>query len=345
VPDLPFGTIFTPNVWLDQPEGDQPLGEVPGAPRTWVDGSPPFPVAGTGPPCGTAAQFQGQQSYPWDVPAVNVYGGLACCPTPPAPFVHFDCGFCPNGAWSDYTLVTVGGDPFGPFGPSNGAWDLRYQGGCIWRSTQSFALPLVGPGLFSWVLEPVSSFGWITQIQNHSALATWLVNPWDCLASRQAPATAILGPIPPGVPTSVWIVPGLPAVEGNTCVILGHALPTTIIIRVPAGGPGVLWSVAAGDYPFTQTTPCTYAGPVWWRGVRLPGLPRIQWRLRSVAGVIPGPQLTYLLVAPDTSTYLYRAVAGDWDGVTPIALIRDPGFTLLGVPDRLMIFNPDFPPP
>ena len=107
-PYLPFGTIFDSNEWLDVPEGDIELGEVPGAVRTWVDGSAPYPVLGLQ-PCGTADQFASGDALPPSPPVqLNQYGGILCCQIPPDPFLHNACVNCPNGAYSVYWLRSQG---------------------------------------------------------------------------------------------------------------------------------------------------------------------------------------------------------------------------------------------
>jgi hypothetical protein len=343
-PLLPFGTAFTSNAWLDEPEGDQDIGEVPGADRTWVDGSPPYPVDNAGPPCGTADQFANGALVATAGAPLNVFGGVACCPLPPEPFIHYACGAAPDGLYSVYTAIPVGGDPLTAWAPFLGDFLLppvspcEYQTGIIGTGPATQArwhfdtVALPGTGI-SLNLEFVSG-----------PLMTWvgvMPQPWDGVSAIQVPVATSS---PAGAPTSVWIVPGPPGPPGNNCVILGHALPLNIVMRVAPITWGVIWGLGPGDYPFAQTSPCTYAARLWWRGLRFPGLPRITWRVASVAGVLPGPQMSVLLQAPDGTQYLYLADPGDWDGVTPITLLRQPGFTLLGVPDFVLLFNPDFPP-
>jgi len=344
-PVLPFGTAFTSNEWIDEPEGDQEIGEVPGAARTWVDGSPPFPVDNAGPPCGTADQFANGAVIADAGAPLNVFGGVACCPLPASPFLQYGCVNAPDGLWDSYTAVPVGGDPLTAWAPFLGDFALspddpcEYQTGIIGTAPATRArwhfnvvnLPGTGIALdLERVSGPVMVWG---QAGPQS---------WDGVSSIQVPVGVSL---PAGAPTSIWIIPGPPAVAGNTCVILGHALPTNIVMRVGAVPWGVIWRLGPGDYPFAQTGPCTYAARLWWAGLRFPGLPRITWRIASVAGVLPGPQMSVLLQAPDGTQYLYLADPGDWDGVTPITLLRQPGLTLLGVPDFVLVFNPDFPPP
>lgn len=78
---LPFPTIFGSNQWCNfQKEPTPILGEVIGAPRPWRDGSPP-PLALTGLPCGTAADFAAGNPSPPLVPIVPVVWGVPPCCT------------------------------------------------------------------------------------------------------------------------------------------------------------------------------------------------------------------------------------------------------------------------
>jgi hypothetical protein len=349
-PDLPFGTVFQPSTWLDVPEGEWPVGEVPGAERTWVDGSPPFPVAGDGHVCGTADDFAGHAAYPFPVPLLNDFGGLRCCPTPDPPFVHRACDCFPDGAWSDYILIVTGGTGT-QWGNSNGVWRLTWRGAfdpawgqCNWVSPVPFQYGMTGDTFWAIqqtdALHPCTSFSVIPYRALTGFGASWPLPAWDVMSLRRAPVIAGAGP--PGFPPSVIVLPGIPPLDGDVCLLLGHSLPSTASFRAPRTA-GLGYSLREGDYNLLRTGRCTYQGTVWWGLARF-GLPiRLRIPTTCYLSVQPGPVILLELFTPLGSRVPYT-LSGDWDGENPIGLLRGPSPAIGGVPLAVTLFDPDNPP-
>ena len=347
-PFLPVPCVFKPSDWDNVPEGLFPVGEVPGADRTWVNGLPPYPVAGTGPPCGSALDFQGLGTPPENPPPdLNQFGGLACCPLPEVPYVHFACPLAPLGMWSDYTLTPIGGDPLSVWGPALGHQHLHVEDPCELNGPFFRSGALIG----RWNAFNVNSAGHPDLVVSIEAgpgpsLFWENVTPalWDPL-SLTTVTRAIATPLA-GSPSSLLIVPGLPpSISANDCVILGHPIMDHVTVRVPAyTGLGV-WAANPADYPCNVTGPCQWSGRMWWRGLRFPGLPRL-WSFREFFVVwTPGPRLAVLLVGPGLEEFEYLADVGDWDGTTPRVCMLQRGGVVVRVPDRVFVFSPDGPPP
>jgi hypothetical protein len=320
---LPFGTIFTPNIWLDVPEGDQLLGEVPGAARTWTDGSAPYPVAGTGPPCGTAAQFQGGQVFPWDPPAVNVFGGLACCTLPGQDLATF----CP-----------ALGVPLAPayvatFAPADGGLGTVTLTLPPVLMTQTAPCTFSGPG-----------FVFLNGGGGHTIPATYtltfrtrtlvqlIVTPvslappavWENHGGPDPLESFVVGSIviPPWVgPSSVQITPSPDS--PNACANLSGSTSPVYYLTVPFYVPYVqdLPRVRVGTYALFQSAPCTWQGSVTLvNGVFGVGGSDVPCTLTvgpgGVATVTITPQWFPWLFGPLT----YTGLAG-WDGTGAIGVV------------------------
>lgn len=322
-PSLPFPTIFTSNEWLDEPEGDQALGEVPGAPRTWVDGTPPFPVAG-GTPCGTANDFAGGAPWPFPGATVNVFGGLACCQLPPRPFVFFTCQFCPDGAFSDYTLSAQGAT--GPFVNGNGLWRLRYIGNCTWESQPWLLLSPPNPDFVTWQINIPGAPGFRITLARPATAFGWFypLTGWDCLSPRLAPASGPPNTPPPGAWLRVQLFAGASSANGLFCTQIGAATHTGYVLFMPVNpAAGRNPHVPSGYYPVVNDRPCSWSGtvPTVARG-SVEGFP-LQVRVtifadRHIQAVFTA---AFFGSGPPVS---FSSVAG-WDGISPIALVRDPG--------------------
>ncbi len=329
-PQLPFGTIFQSNEWLDEPEGDVEVGEVPGAPRTWVDGSEPFPVAGTGPPCGTADQFARGALIADAGAPLNVYGDVACCPTPPAPFVHNACIRCPDGAYSDYLLTTRGIGPLPLARPFNGTFRLTYVGSCSWRSA---VLP--------WTTNPPHTFfyemgmgsvdlGVGLNTDEGGNVFQWYLpdKNWDCLTEKTVPVALVVPPLTGTI--AVALNPGITTLPSpNACPALGAATSPVYYVIVPdVISTGAAYKLTPGTYALLQSDRCQWVGQLTARRfiptpVRLP-VPAVLDVLADGTPILTvSPNLFAVAVHP----VQFTGLAG-WSGAADAGLIR--GFTPLG---------------
>lgn len=349
-PDLPFGTAFTSNEWLDVPEGDQEIGEVPGAVRTWQNGLPPFPVAGDGHYCGTQEDFQQGGTVPDPPIALNVYGGPACCPTPPEPFVFFGCAELESGSWNVYTLIVNGAT--GVYAPSNGTFTLRYQllndpswPGCNWYSTATMPLgipegparwaiqePFPGTGdFFVGYYVPTVGFG------NNFRLPGWNA----LVAAVHVPVSA---GAPAGYPPFVSLLPGLASVPGPFCPAQGAFMPSDLRVRWPAPAISVTFTPVAHDGPFEANGACRYRGIILWAS-RIPLVQLVPVFTPATLTFGPGGLITLAGSTPLGSPFSYTATAPAWD-LSPVALNLVGGtFPLFGLPASVLLYTQsDLPP-
>lgn len=331
-PYLPFGTIFDSNEWLDVPEGDIELGEVPGAVRTWVDGSAPYPVLGLQ-PCGTADQFASGDALPPSPPVqLNQYGGILCCQIPPDPFLHNACVNCPNGAYSVYWLRSQGANPAGFLAGSDGDFTLSYLGACTWRG------PLVA--LPNWPGGPAQGRWALTQRGTSIAAGMFIESPpsfneeytftgsWDCRSRITVPINAA-GIIYGGGP-AVFFQPGFPPGPFTPCPAAALSFPAFFDYVVPPLGVGpprnidLLWTLIPGTYPLARSGPCTWFESHW------PSLSQGFFpfaRGTAALQILAGGGLTLTLQCrsgiivgdPPLLTLVYES-PGPWDGISVLAL-------------------------
>jgi hypothetical protein len=350
-PNLPFGTAFTSNAWMDSPEGDQEIGEVPGAARTWQNGLPPFPVAGDGHYCGTQEDFQMGGTVPVPPIALNVYGGASCCPLPPEPFVFFGCQGYPNGAWSQYTLIAR--DATGIWGPGNGSFTLDFTGPigsldrCNWLSRVVFASPDAPTFRAQWIawehsaLLPGSKAEWFTAGAQYPFV--YDLAGWN-------PLRVFVAPLIDGVHADlaspfVVLLPGNTSVSGPFCPGQGSFLPSDLRIRVPA--PGLIsfgFVPLAQDAPFEIRRACVYQGNWYWRFSSATGiLPVALTPLTLTFGA--GGLVTLSGSTPLGSPFTYTAVAPSWD-LSPLGLVLTGGPALIiGPPPAVTLYTQDDLPP
>lgn len=349
-PELPFGTAFTSNVWLDVPEGDQDIGEVPGAERVWQDGTPPFPVAGDGHYCGTQEDFQLGGVRPDPPVILNRFGGLACCRTPPEPFVFFSCPCLPQGCWETYTLIASGAT--GQWVGSNGSFELKYQGTnppyrlCTWVSTATFQLAPPDPlGPYRW--------GLIADTESGCAVAAGAFRPGANLNPSYAipgwdpyrMATPAVAPLhPAGSAPFVVVLPGVADVIGPFCPGQGRFLPSSLAVRFPSPVLAFGHKPMAQDAPFEVSRPCNYNGLIWWVFSAAAG--RVPVAVTSATLVFGAAGL--ITLSGDTplgSPFAYTATQPAWD-LSPVGLLLEGGaFPLLGMPTSVELFTQgDLPP-
>jgi hypothetical protein len=349
-PPLPFGSAFTSNVWMDTPETDQSIGEVAGAPRVWADGSPPFPVAGNGHFCGTEEDFQLGGLVENRNPDLNVFGGLACCPPPPSPFVFFSCPDFPRGAWDTWTLFVAGA--IGPWAPSNGTFTLRFVGNlpawpaCNWVSDQSFNLPGITPFPTFWAIQkdiPPLSF----EVQLYTPTVGYghhfEIQPWD----GRSPVFHAPLVNPPPVPRpalAVSLLPGFASVPGQFCIRQGAFMPTNLLVRVAGAGGGILTEIIDQTIPVRQVTGCLYRGVCWFVNAVL----RFRVTLGTTCEIrfIDGGVIEFAGISTRGVPFFYSATPPiPWDG-RPIALMLDqPVPFALGLPQSITLFIPSENPP
>ena len=328
-PALPFGTIFTSNEWLDVPEGDQELGEVPGAVRTWTDGSAPYPVAGTR-PCGTADQFaRGDPSPPSPPVQLNTFGGIACCATPRPPFAQRACVNCRDGAWTNYALRSAGANPAGEMAGSDGDWSLTYFSTCVWLG-RLFTLPNWpgGPFLGRWqiTVRPTSlSVGLDVPAGGGFTELYTAVPAWGCRTLVTVPVNA--AGIAAGGGPHVVIAPGDPGIPTTFCAASGLVMSQTYNLSIPTvlHQPSLyVWGLIPGVYPMQATAPCNWS-ETHWPGLDIGFLPAAT--MTSALTVLAGSavQLVMTLQLPlgPPLTFVWSA-GGPWDGVSDIALIFQP---------------------
>ena len=342
-PVLPIGTLFTSNEWLDVPEGDQVLGEVPGAVRTWQNGRAPYPVDQPGADgaihyCGTQEDFMAGGFLPQTAPPLNVFGGLACCPLPQSPFLHFDCVNCPAGAFDVYTLLSPPIPPTNPLAGLPDAQTETYVSHCVWDFTY-FELtnnPFPPHNMGKWQFE-VRPNGVVAGVQLLGGPFHELYGPvaWDCNALVSLPRNAAGATL--GVVTPVVIVPGLASGVGQFCPTQGAFVPTSLGIRVVRAGVAIVSSIVTQIIPITQFRPCQYRGVCWFSNtVRV-----LQFQLGRdcVLGFLPGGLIELDLVGPRGEAIFYSAtVPVPWD-LSPVALMLEPGGPwFLGLPQSVTLF-------
>jgi hypothetical protein len=338
-PYLPFGTIFTSNEWLDQPEGDQDLGEVPGADRTWVDGTAPYPVRGER-PCGTAEQFARGDARP-TTPALNVYGGLACCPTPDEPFMHVDCAACPGGAWNIYTLIVRGVNPAGLGAGSGGSWPLQYNDTCEWAGP-TMRLPNA-PGVdkqYRWNLEFAPGLAKITLEQIDPGLFLFqFFGVWDCLTRLTLTRTANFPAWAMGA--EVTLIPGFAPLPGpGLCSNLTTTIGLYTFSTLPVFGTRLQIRPVSGTWPLEHATPCGWQGEMLW----VPGdsgRPRQTVPTELVVG--PGGVATLTIRLSATYAFfadlVYQSAPG-WSGSVPIALLLTSGASVFVLAPLAVTLSP-----
>jgi hypothetical protein len=330
--DLGFGTCFTSNVWLDVPEGDQDLGEVAAAVRTWVNGQAPFPVDGDT-PCGTEEQFQQGESLPPTPPVtLNVFGGLQCCGVPDSPFIHFDCGLCPDGAYDVYTVHVEGVGPLPQFSSANGFFTLFYQGECVWQ-TEVFPFENSPGDHFQYAMVPTpTNLGLGLDINGIAATGEWDSNNvrWDC---RSPIAMRFLGWIvaPFTGHPSADIIPGVASAPGLFCGNQGVFMPSVLVVVVANAGTGLLTSVVNQTIPVVQSSRCVYRGTCWFSN-RI-SLIVFQSGTTCEVRFLPGGVIEFAGISPRGGPFFYSTTAPlPWDG-SPIALMLDqPVPPFLGLP-------------
>lgn len=349
-PELPFGTIFTSNEWLDVPEGDQDLGEVPAATRVWQDGTPPFPVAGDGHFCGSEEDFQQGGLLPTMAPPVNVYGGLACCPTPPDPFIFFSCEEFPGGVWNVFTLVVFGAT--GDWINENGTFTLRFngsfpcEGDCAWLGTPTFPLNILPPNEFRWIIEslPPGDVQHVTLWAPGTAFSHNYPMPgWNGITA-QLRIPVQNAPPDPGVAPFVTLLPGFASVPGPFCVGQGQFLPTSLLIRTPAAVVGIGNALSQQDAPFTSSAACVFAGVLLWD---LPRRFALFGRLTTSATLTFGATglVTLSGLTPAGNAFAYSAILPAWDG-TPAALMLAPNAPSgWGLPQAITLYTQSHLPP
>jgi len=332
--DLGFGTAFTSNVWLDLPEGDQDLGEVPGAEREWKSGLAPYPTSGDR-PCGTAEQFaEGVPAPPVPPVPLNVFGGPECCPLPPPPFVHYSCRDFQGGSWNEYTVIVSGAT--GAWAPSNGIYSVTFRGAisgypaCNWIGTTTFDLPVFPLTGVTWGIQSITSFvDYVVTL--YLGLRRWgflyLIQPWDGLSAVFHAPLEGSSPIP-GLSPFISLIPGPASVPGPFCPAQGAFLPSVLLIRTPAPVLGLGNTLAQQDAPFTATGPCRYQGTLWWD---LPGRLRGLVRLQTTATITfgPGDLVTLSGRTPSFIVFSYTASLPAWD-LSPSGLLLAASAGLLG---------------
>lgn len=341
---LPFGTAFTSNEWMDTPEGDFPVGEVAGAERTWVNGIPPYPVAG-GPPCGAPFLFAfGMPAFPSTPTPTNLYGGIACCPLPASPFVHYDCVNCGGGAMNVYSLISNGANPAGMIAGSDGNFSVDYVGACEWQG------PLIP--LPNWPIPPPVG-RWYFVARGTGVAAGLIINginrefftftgAWDCNSLLRIPRNA--AGIAAGAGPNVVLLPGIASGIGPFCVNQGAFLPSSLEIRITGVGRGIFSSILPQTVPLTAAGECVYRGVIWYNNSLL--------RFRFQSGkscelrFLPGGEIELAGVGPRDERYFYSVTtATPWD-LSPIALTIDPGtINTLGLPNAMTLFTQTNPPP
>jgi hypothetical protein len=347
---MPFGTAFTSNAWLDEPEGDQDIGEVPGAPRVWQDGTAPYPVAGDGHFCGTEEDFQQGGLVPPTPPTLNDFGGLACCPTPPEPYLYFGCHAWPNGVWSEYTLIVTGAT--GVWAGGNGTFEMRFRHdfldypGCNWVNPTVFG-PAFPPGRATWIMAETSggTFHPLAIYPRHPATDYgffYSLAGWTPLRLYVAPI--VLTGVPTTVPPFVVVVPGIASAPGAFCPAQGGFLPRDLLIRSPAPVLGIGNSLDQQDAPFVQTAACVYTGTLLWLlPRRLFMLGRLQTSATITFGL--GGLVTLAGRTPSGIPYSYTASLPAWDS-TPAGLVLTASAGLLGgLPLAVTLYQTgDLPP-
>jgi hypothetical protein len=353
-PYLPFGTIFDSNEWLDVPEGDIELGEVPGAPRTWADGTPPFPVSGLR-PCGTAEQFASGDALPPSPPvALNQFGGIACCQIPPSPFQFFSCLNCPNGAWDTYCLFTSGISPASPYAGGNGNWSLSFVGErsgvdlgptlppfhCTWLGPQFTLLNPTPPNrtFGQWVLQEVDpgicTVGVVlgpAQFYDDTSFA------WNCF--RFGPDSGVWLPLTSDVLTYT-LCPGFAPLTGVFCPNSLLVMSANYVLRVPAftSGPSV-FPIRPGDYPLTAAGACVWTGPVSF----LAGRGWFTISSTITLRILPGGGVN--ITIPDAFGIVrVYSHPGPWDGLAPLGMVLGPSVSLATFPLASTLFWPGAQP-
>jgi hypothetical protein len=348
--DLPFGTSFTPNVWLDVPEGDQDIGEVPGAPRVWVDGTPPFPVAGTA-PCGSEEDFRIGAEIQRIGSAANVFGGYQCCALPLPPFVHFSCVNCPLGSFNQYTAVVAGGT--GEYALTNGTFNLTYVGSCTWD----------GP-VFQWHSSGALGFYRLNfagnegpfpaslHIQtdhfpvNYPAYVTTARHNCLTLLTRfeQETLVGVDPPFYPGQARSVAVIPGEASTRGPFCQVQQAFLATDLEIQVRGRGPGTFGELIDQDAPLRLVTPCAYTGSLRW-SLRAPIVRKVALIRPADLTFLPGGTVELRATAPNGNPQRWLGgPVNQWDG-TPLALmLQQPVQLGYNLPQAVTLYTTDHLP-
>jgi len=131
---LPWPTIFCPDFWIRNET--YPLPGVVLDEYIYYNGADVWHCDG--------ANLVGNRQQ-WEegcltTDPVPEYDPVTLCPVacecgpviPPNP-IHFDCGYCPAGAYTRYRFTIAGAT--GTAAPYNGTWVLEWQGGCDWLVT------------------------------------------------------------------------------------------------------------------------------------------------------------------------------------------------------------------
>lgn len=343
-PALGLDTAFGSHNWDSDHLGYEGVGEVWGAARTYRTGLPVGDAAGTN-LCGTADQWLNGDPAPPLVPVpTDVYGTPACCAKLEPPFLVYDCPICPDGQWSDYTLVVDGIGPLPAAAPLNGQFRVTYAGDCLWLG-DPFTVSGFPGFTFQWKMGPgFNQLGAVLHINGNPGNAFFLRDPndWDCLNAVRLPITSTFAPLT-GTPTMV-IYPGIPS-EGppNACSSLVTTLPAYYVITPDPGIP-IGYYLRAATYQFLQDGPCV------WRG-------RIEV-LTNPASPLGGEAFADLSVDafgvvtlslhngalfPGGNFAEYTSM-GPWDGSTTISLgLSTPRGTLQRWPDFIQLSGPILP--
>lgn len=271
-PQLPFGTIFTSLAWLDEPEGDSEIGEVPGADRQWTNGDIPSPALPGDHPCGTADDFaQGGLIGNAGILTAGL-GTPICCFTPAELANPAFCQALETLLPPAYRLSYIPAAPAaGQQGPTAGPVILRRTIPCRYEGTGfGFANILPGPHAFTipWHLEflapdqytlgghavelPASGGGTNTSrtdpTQAFSIVGDWIPNspPYNVLYT--------LTPLWPGDPTlaNPLLCPGLSARTWGAYYL---------VVPVAFNPPG-FWRIVPGTYTLFQSDNCQWQGTV-----------------------------------------------------------------------------------
>jgi len=351
-PVIDMPTPFRSKKWWPEYEGPdlEVLGEVEGAERIHTTGLPNVPTAG-GPPCGTPDQWHnGLATEPAMPVPVNVYGGPACCPLPPEPFLFYGCQSW-TAVWSVYSLLVTGAT--GTFAALNGEYQMDFVGAipgfpeCNWTSPVHIPLP-PPPPFSTWIMSELTP-----GIYPHPTLLLnsfptnygfhYDLTNWNALELFEAPIVFDFGPVV-GPPPFVVILPGLASAVGPFCPAQGQFLPQVLVIHFQQVILSVSFGPITQDSPFTYVGPCTYSGLVLWSTV-IPYLRFIPVVTRCTLTFGPGDLITLSGTTPLFSPFTYTANAAMWDG-SPIALVLHGGPTFLfGMPATVLLYTQsDLPP-
>jgi hypothetical protein len=345
---LPFGTLFTSQAWIDQPEGQDDLGEVPGADREYSMGLPPYPVDATQGPCGTADQFANGDVLATRGPAnLNIYGGVSCCPLPPEPFLHNECPVCVGGSWSTYTAIVSGLGPLPLAAEMNGEFSLQYRGNCLWTSDP---VPWAANPGHTWYYAMGPGFnqlGCLLHVDGGFGEVSWNQDPnvWDCNSLVRVP---FIGPSRPpftGTPQLV-LLPGIASGAGVFCANFAEFLPPDLSVRVANPGVGVIDRIRAGDYPLALARPCVWRGVLWFTFRAVPLPIRFPVGITCELRALPDGSFELAGQSPHGAQFFYSSdPVAPWD-LSPLALMLDPPAPiLLGLPQSVMLFAQSNLPP